>query len=274
MSNLFRNQSIHIPLSSECFLQSRNNFIVQDNPTVENRLAPTSTGLGSTLLPMIGGTYQIDISMRYQEDRIGDVERRCWWMLTSLIQSGLGELEINGIKYWGSVFYSGRAHFYHRSESAVAEMMLSFLYSDSSQEDTYTTADSTPTFTSGNSLNDFTFGGVDMGSISCPTIIEALNVSKTPIVIPIPRSRGVRLRTKQSGGSVVFTLKSWLRGGDTRQDLEQLIVDKFEELSGGKEDLVGNGYTYKNCVVQNFTPQSSDRLERTLPVTYSIGQEI
>ena len=136
-----------------------------------------------------------------------------------------------------------------------------------------------PTYDDRNSDGTYSYGGITLGD---HTHIDNIGVSRPPLVKRIPRAIGVRLRSGSSQNrrgvrSIRINMKTWMRStAVVRASLEEKLHNFAWEVGEAgvlKTNLVGQGNTFADCVLDSFTPTLNDAFW-TAPSVLVFAQEL
>jgi len=106
------------------------------------------------------------------------------------------------------------------------------------------------------------FNGVNIG---CHAWLE-INTENEVEVHKIPRADGAIIRRK-GGGLKTLKVHAW-QVWNTRAEVEQYMNSLAGNLSSGIGDLIVNGVTYSNCILQDVSSDANHNNFAQFTVTF------
>jgi len=107
-----------------------------------------------------------------------------------------------------------------------------------------------------------TFNGVQIGDLAWVQISTDLSVE----IHRIPRADGAIIRRK-GGGLKTLIVNAWMVR-DNRFQVEQYFTDLASNLTSSMGDLIVNGKTYQNCLLDSISPSGEHNRWATFSVTF------
>lgn len=111
-----------------------------------------------------------------------------------------------------------------------------------------------------------TFNGIAIGNHAWVSI----NTQNEVEVHKIPRADGAIIR-RRGGGVKTFTVTAWIIKTDTletRSDIEEFFDQLAGAFGSGLADLIVNGVTYPNCILQNISQDTVHNRWSQFTVTF------
>lgn len=243
-----------------------NNLKIASSPAV-----PVDTNkfpAGETVLRSGGGLLNLTIDAHYELRNAGEAEWFGHQMLTQLGQSGKGYLDINNQRWESVIFERGTCKIIRAASSSLLIYNLSFIMSSPTVQalpSSTALTDTPPAYGTRTSAGDYAYGSVTLGSHAH---VDSIQVTRSPLVKNIPRSTGVRLKSRRDTRSIRINVKVWERAEpdgaiQPRRKLEYNIHEAIWEVADNaifipKTNLVGQGNTFSNCVLDSFSPSLGD----------------
>jgi hypothetical protein len=226
-----------------------------------------------------GGLFQLSVTSYFERTTSGAAEWFCYEFLRDLGKTGIGKLQIADQVWIDTLFTGGKCSIRNAANSSYICYELTFIRS--LPKDAGLAAKLTPDPVepaeagARTSAGSYTFATKALGTHA---FIDSMSVSRPSIVETVPRGLGVRVKSRRGARRLSLNVSSWYRvvpDGVTysRPPLEKLLHDSFHELSSQKGDLVGQGNTFQNCYLTDFSPDSGDNLW-TAPVSLSFEHEL
>jgi len=111
-------------------------------------------------------------------------------------------------------------------------------------------------------MPNITFNGVGIGDHGWISINTANEVE----VHKIPRADGAIIR-RRGGGLKTITVHAWIKK-DTRAEIETYFNQLPGILTSAVADLVVNGVTYSDCILQSVSPDSNHNDFNRFTITF------
>lgn len=111
-------------------------------------------------------------------------------------------------------------------------------------------------------MSNISFAGVGIGQHGWLKVNTANEVE----VHKIPRADGSIIR-RRGGGLKTLTVTAWIKT-DNRFEIEEYFNDLAGNLTSAVADLIVNGETYSNCILQNVSPASTHLNAMSFTVTF------